>query len=274
MYGSRVVGCIDHHVEEHKVPEDTGDEPRVIRVAGSCSSLVVDYCKDAWSALAKKSTNEDSKLWDAEVASLALGPVLIDTGNLLDEVKTTAFDIDSARFLENLITRQEGKGFNRTDYWAQIRDSKHDIGSLDIAAILRKDYKQWDEKNNILGISSMIQNITFLLNKAGDKEELFAAVKKHAEERNLSMCSIMASYHDGDVYTRELFLWAWNENGVKASKKFEIDCAEELGLEKWDDGSLDLDGEKEWRRCWWQRKTEHSRKKVAPLMRTSIERSD
>ena len=273
MYGSRVVGCIDHHDEEHKVPEDTGDEPRVIQTCGSCSSLVVKYCREAWDALTEKSSDDDSKLWDSELASLALGPILIDTGNLANADKTTLTDLESARFLENFIRKQDGESFDSTYYWTQINDAKHNIGPLDIPSILRKDYKQWDEKKNILGISSMIQNITFLLDKAGDKETLFAAVKKHSEERNLSMCCIMASFHNGDEYTRELFLWAWDENGVNAAEKFEKDCTKELGLKKWGSGTLDLDEEKEWRRCWWQSQTHHSRKKVAPLMRISIERA-
>lgn len=266
------MGCIDHHVEEHKVPEDTGGEPRVIDISGSCASLVVDYCREAWAALAEKSNDKESKLWDSEVASMALGPVLIDTGNLADEVKTTHFDVESAQFLEKFITAQS-KSFTQTDYWQQIRDAKHNIDSLDLAAVLRKDYKQWDETNNTLGISSTIQNITYLLKKAGNKEAFLAAFKKHAEERDLSMVCLMASFHDGEEYTRELFLWAWGENGAKAAKHFEEDCTEELGLEKWGNDFLNLDGETEWRRCWWQRKTEHSRKRVAPLMRTSLERA-
>lgn len=272
VYGSRVVGCIDHHVEEHKVPENTGDEPRVIDISGSCASLVVDYCREAWAALAEKSTDEESKIWDAEIASMALGPILIDTGNLADKVKTTHFDVDSAQFLEKFIMAQN-KGFIQTDYWQQISDAKHNIDSLDLAAVLRKDYKQWDEASNTLGISSTIQNITYLLKKAGNREAFLAAFKKHSEERNLSMVCLMASFHDGKEYTRELFLWAWGENGVKAAKQFEEDCTKELGLEKWGNGTLDLDGETEWRRCWWQRKTEHSRKRVAPLMRTSIKQA-
>lgn len=272
IYGSQVVGCIDHHDEEHKVPKETGDEPRVIQPCGSCSSLVIEYCKDAWTKLSAESKSDESKTWDCEVASLALGPVLIDTSNLTN-TKTTPVDIDAALYVEALIKAEKGEEFDSMKYWSEIREMKESIDRLTVPEILRKDYKQWNEPDNILGISSMVKTISFLLKKAESKEQLLQQLKKHSEERGLSMCCVMASHHDGDHYTRELLLWAFNEQGVSAAKQFEQDSRIELGLEEWDGGELDLDGTHEWRRCWWQRKTQHSRKRVAPLMRSAIDKA-
>jgi len=272
VYGSRVVGCIDHHDEEHKVPKDTGDEPRVIQPCGSCGSLVVDYCKDAWTKLSADSTGKESKTWDYEVASVAYAPILIDTGNVMND-KTTPTDIASAQYVDNLIKAEKGDEFNAVEYWTELREAKQSIDRLTIPEILRKDYKQWNESDNTLGISSMIKTLSFLLKKADNKEHFLQYLRKYSEERGLSMCCIMASFHDGNDYTRELFLWAFNEQGVKAAKQFEKDSKEELGLEEWNGGDLDFDGNNEWRKAWWQRKTEHSRKRVAPLMRVAIERA-
>lgn len=272
VYGSRLAGCIDHHDEENKVPKATGDEPRVIQPCGSCGSLVVDYCKDAWAKLSAESTDQQSRTWDSEVASVALAPILIDTGNLKND-KTTTTDVSSAEFVEKLIQAERGAKFNATEYWTELLEAKQSIDRLTIQEILRKDYKQWNEPDNILGISSMVKNLSFLLNKADSKEQFLQSIKTHAQERDLSMCCIMASFHDGKEYTREIFLWAFNEQGVKAAQHFEIASQVELGLEEWNGGSLDFEGEGEWRRAWWQRKTEHSRKRVAPLMRSAIEQA-
>lgn len=272
VYGSRLVGCIDHHDEEDKVPKDTGDEPRLIQPCGSCGSLVVEYCKDAWAKLSAESTDKQSKTWDYEVASIALAPILIDTGNLGND-KTTTTDVTSAEFAENLIKAEKGDKFDAMEYWTELREAKQSIDRLTVSEILRKDYKQWDEPDNTLGISSMIKTLGFLLKKADSKDQLLDSVQKHAKERKLSMCCIMASFHDGDEYTREILLWAFNEQGVKAAQQFEKDSKIELGLEEWNGGELDYDGQNEWRRVWWQRKTQHSRKRVAPLMRSAIERA-
>ena len=47
MYAERVAGVIDHHDDEKKVPEDTGEEPRIIEKSGSClcSALGCGYCQ-------------------------------------------------------------------------------------------------------------------------------------------------------------------------------------------------------------------------------------
>jgi exopolyphosphatase len=279
IYGSQVVGCIDHHDDDHKVPINTNEEPRTIRPCGSCASLVVEHCREAWTALTRSSeTSKDRKIrdktreWDSELASLALAPILIDTGNISND-KTTPTDIDSVKYLEPLIKVNKGENFTSIDYWAELREAKQSIDRLTVSEILRKDYKQWNESDITLGISSMVKTISFLIKKAGGQEKLLQGLRQHSKERGLTMCCIMASFHDGDEYTRELFLWGLDGSGARAAKQFFQDSKKELGLESWNSGELDLDNETEWRRCWWQRKTEHSRKRVAPLMRCAIERA-
>ncbi|TVY39895.1 Exopolyphosphatase [Lachnellula subtilissima] len=69
-YGRNVVGCVDHHDEEHKVPvsESNGDmdEPRIVEKSGSCVSLVVRYCRSAWDGLSFEQADvEGIKSWRA-----------------------------------------------------------------------------------------------------------------------------------------------------------------------------------------------------------------
>lgn len=270
MYGTRLAGCIDHHDEEGKVPQDCGAEPRIVRKCGSCSSLVVEYCREAWDAL--RSENKEALSWDAQLARLALAPILIDTTNLTDEYKVTPVDVESTKYLESLILAEPGATYDREEYFQKVTAAKNDIGDLRLPDILRKDYKQWTEAGSTtLGISSVVKDIQFLIDKAGGQVKLFAAMKDFATARSLSIFSIMTTSQKDGAFRRELLIWALNKRGVRAAERFEADYKEELGLQPWGDGSLNFSDDEQWRRCWWQQRVEHSRKQVAPMLRASIQ---
>ncbi|KAK2627720.1 hypothetical protein QTJ16_002366 [Diplocarpon rosae] len=272
LYGHRVVGCIDHHDEENKVPKDCGSEPRVIKKSGSCSSLVVEYCRDAWDAMSAKSSDaEMTTNWDAELARVALGPVLIDTSNLENEAKTTYTDVEAMKYLKRFIVAEEGHEFKASDYYDEIWAAERDVDGLSLTDLLRKDYKQWTEHGVSLGVCSVVKNVEFLLQKVDSRDEFFGTLKAFSKDRGLSICCVMTreSTNDGG-FKRELLVWGLDEKGVEAVKKFEAQSAEKLGLETWKNGSLDIDEEEQWRRCWVQNQIEHSRKQVAPLLRSSM----
>ena len=265
------MGSIDHHEEENKVPEECGEEMRIVRKSGSCASLVVEYCREAWDSSSQTQQMEEMKVWDAELARLAIAPVLIDTNNLISESKTTPVDIESVEFLESRIVAHEGEKYSREVYFKEISKAKEDIINLDLHDILRKDYKQWTAAGMKLGVSSIVKDIQSLIQKVGSESAFLKTVTEFAQERELSIVSLMTTSHVRGEFTRELLVWGLDEKGVQAVKKFENDSKEALGLEKWGDESLDLEDGKQWRRCWWQYKLDNSRKQVAPLLRTSIE---
>ncbi|KAH8593466.1 hypothetical protein B0O99DRAFT_213602 [Bisporella sp. PMI_857] len=269
LYAASVVGCIDHHDDEGKVPKDCGEEPRIVRKSGSCASLVVDYCRGAWDILSENSEDEVIS-WDSQLAQLSLGPILIDTSNLRDEAKVTSTDVDAVEYLQALI-HAENASFSRDDYFKEISKAKQDIGGLSLPDILKKDYKLWVETGDVkLGISSVVKDIKFLIDKAGSEEKFYKTLEDFAHERGLSLCCIMTTSNKDGTFQRELFVWARNEKGIKAAKKFEADANERLSLEAWNYGALDLVEDKSWRRCWRQHRVENSRKQVAPLLRTAI----
>lgn len=273
-YDSRVVGCIDHHDEENKVHTDCVDEPRIVQKSGSCSSLVVEYCREAWDALAEKPANGDTRRWDAEMASLALAPVLIDTTNLTSKSKTTPADAEAAKYLTGKIKAHFGHDFSPDAYFNDISRAKEDIDGLSLAECLRKDYKQWTEDDSVnLGVSSVVQNMSYLLGKTKDHNDFLQIVKKHAVERSLSICCIMTTSHKDSTFKREVFLWALDENGVRAAQKFEAESKEKLGLKEWKVSALDSNDDGKWRRCWWQERVENSRKQVAPLLRSAMKQA-
>ncbi|KAG9657081.1 DHH phosphoesterase, partial [Aureobasidium melanogenum] len=290
IYADRVVGVIDHHADEGKVPKDTGDEPRIITTSGSCTSLIVNHCREAWDSLSSGTSStgaaqaqgdtlmEDeavSSLWDAQVAQLALASVVIDTMNLEDEHKTTQHDKDAVKYLEAKINQcaKIGAQFDRSAFFKEINDAKKDLNSLSVEEILRKDYKQWTENGLNLGTSAVVQPISFLKSKINeDKNDdsflpLLHTAKKFAQERDLCIFSIMTAYEaeDGN-FAREVAVLAVDERGFIACKKFADSSSQKLQL---DEEDADQSGE-HWFHIWKQGNLSASRKQVAPLLREAM----
>lgn len=290
IYADRVVGVIDHHTDEQKVPKDTGSEPRVIKTSGSCTSLIVNHCREAWESLSSGTSSsgaaqaqgdtlmEDeavASLWDAQVAQLALASVVIDTMNLEDEHKTTQHDRDAVKYLEAKINQcaKIGAQFDRKAFFEEINNAKKDLNSLTVEEILRKDYKQWTENGLNLGTSAVVQPISFLKNKINnDKNDnsflpLLHAAKKFAQERDLCIFSIMTVYEaDDGNFAREVAVLAVDERGFAACKKFAESSGQKLQL---DEEDADESGE-HWFHIWKQGNLSASRKQVAPLLREAM----
>jgi exopolyphosphatase len=282
VYSAQIVGVIDHHDEENQVPKDCGDEPRVITKSGSCTSLVVEYCKEAWDDLSKSSTGEVAA-WDRELAHLALAPILIDTNNLKDTSKVTPTDVKAVRYLESRIATSSAK-YNRDEYFNEISTAKADIGQLSTPDILRKDYKQWTELGSAsLGISSVVKPVSFLIKKAEGKESaLLDSIRTFAADRKLSLYALMTtSSSESGGLARELLVLSSDAIGAEAIAAFEQSAAEILGLKSWGEGLLDCQGEggagagsqgqHGWTSRWWvQERVENSRKQVGPLLRKAL----
>jgi exopolyphosphatase len=270
IYGKRIAGCIDHHAEENAVPKDCGEQPRVVRKCGSCMTLVIEFCKDAWDGIARDN-HKEAEVWNRQLAQVALGPILIDTSNMTNKAESTPADADAIEYLESWLKSDPDSKYNRDDYYSVIAEAKQDIGDLSLPDIFRKDYKQYGGDGSLnLGITSIVRGMEFLIRKAGGKEQFLEAVKGFAKEKDLSIFLLMTKSNPKGQFARELLVWASDAKGVASAKKFEADSTDALGLKRWEDASLDIDGDKQWLRCWWQERVENSRKQVAPLLRTAI----
>lgn len=306
IYSHRVAGVIDHHDDEGSVPRDTGDEPRILEKSGSCTSLIANYCRPAWDQLSgsamssgaepgpeesSRSSDADAasvKQWDADVAKLGLASILIDTAKLEDKSKTTKHDVAAVEYLEAkvMLCPQLAATYDRRSFYEEIDAAKKDMGAMALQDILRKDYKQWDQQGLKLGVSSVVKPIAFLQQKAGEEEgqgggggvgaekALLGGVEKFCRERGLDVYSVMTTSTSSEgKFQRELLVWGFGESGVRAAKGFARQAEEELGLSTWDgpsdvaEGSL---GKEQWRKVWWQGEMQHSRKRVAPLLRAAM----
>ena len=261
-FSAQVEGCVDHHVDEGAVGAQA--ETRVIEPCGSCMSLVVEQSRLAWEAMSKlplKDHDAEPAVEDDRLARIALGPILIDTVNLTAEAKIRDKDRSAVKFLDSKIHDQ---AFDKDKFYDEVSALKEDISSLSLNGIFRKDYKEWHEADLKLGISSIPQNLAYLLSHAAGADTFVDELSKWAAQRQLDIAGVMTASHPDGVFQRDLLLWGLSEGGVEVVRRFGAGKGGELQLETWEDGKLD-DGEK--RRVWRQMELKASRKKVAPFLR-------
>ncbi|KAI9847930.1 MAG: Exopolyphosphatase [Sclerophora amabilis] len=300
IYGHRVSGVIDHHDEEGFVPQETGDEPRIVEKSGSCTSLITNYCREAWDEISASSLSsgaahaqgdnvaDDSavtRTWDAQVAQFALASVLIDTANLTSEEKVTSHDVKAVEYLEAKIklSPQHSVRYKRKDLYKEINAAKKDLDGLSLRDVLRKDYKEWTEKGKKLGISSVVKRLSWQMDKAKaehmstsdtNKETVFLeTVRKHAESRDLDVVSIMTTSKplEGE-FKRELLVWALNPDCIPLMERFKEIADPDLRLRDWQVADLNSTQAQDDMGCrvWWQDDVGKSRKQVAPLLRSAM----
>lgn len=299
LYRHRIHAVIDHHEDENLIPHHPDISPRIITKSASCSSLVTNYLRETWQDLGSMvsstigSAQEDGRLvddfayastWDAQVAKLALGPILIDSINMQATHKISEADTKAVRFLEAKIhiSYKYGKSYSRESFFAELNDAKSNIAALSLRDILRKDYKQWQEGDLKLGISSVVQSIQYLRERK--EENLRDVVQKWAAERSLNVFAIMTAHHhhgendddDDDGFRRELVLYAFDDKGKAAAERFFQKGGGELQLEDAADESsssisdVSTPSKFVFERFWNQNNLEASRKRVGPLLRENM----
>lgn len=286
LYSSRVVGTIDHHEDEGKVPQDVEGEPRTITTCGSCSSLIINHFRNQWDswfltvsfsgAANGQGDNliEDgafATLWDAQVAHMSLAAVLVDTANLKDDNKTTEQDRQAVEYLETKIkmSLKLGKDYDRDNFFDAMQKAKEDLGPLSIRDILRKDYKEWRDGDVVLGTSAVVRPFAFLSKKADEegKGDMIDHCKAFAEQRGLSVVSVMTAYTDEDgSFARQLLVVGGSEKGRKVIEQFRQTSVDDLDLQQLEQGD-----DQGWLHfIWQQRNLAASRKQVAPLLRQAM----
>lgn len=189
------------------------------------------------------------------------------------------------------LSSKVGRGYERGRYFEEIRGAKGDVGALSVRDILRKDYKQWSEDGRVLGISSVVKPISFLVEKASSSSSsssLASETASFAEARNLSLYAIMTAFtsegsSEGGKFQRELLIEC-GEEMRDVVERFEKEAKEELELEEMEMPSgVEMEqrkgeGEEEkarrWRKVWRQKEVGMSRKQVAPLLRKVVSGGD
>ncbi|RDA89449.1 hypothetical protein CP532_6107 [Ophiocordyceps camponoti-leonardi (nom. inval.)] len=259
-FAPRVVGCVDHHEDEHCVPDDAS--PRIIEPCGSCMSLVVDETRQDWDSLTAIDADGDDAL-----AKLCLAPIVIDTVNLSPSAKKAKpKDTRAVDYLEAKLSDPDN--FSRDAFFDEISAVKDDISRLTMRDVMRKDYKEWRENDMVVGISCAVADLAALVGKAGAPEPLLDSLSSWADERSLDVASIMTASSLGGRFHRNLLVWGRSPRGKAAVARFVEDSSGPLRLETWSRGELD-DGSCS-RFAWDQKELAASRKQVGPRLREAM----
>lgn len=297
-YSAQVHGVLDHHDEENAVPREMGPEPRIIEKCGSCTSLVVRYCRSSWDCISSSSLStgaahgqgeaaiDDSIVtqgWDAQIAKLAMASILVDTANLTALGKVEDVDIEAVEYLEAKInmSSKDAKSWNRDSYYQEIGEAKNNIGELTVNEILRKDYKQWTENEISLGISSVVKSLGFLVKKAEEGSSASSIdneLDSFMTEKKLDVFAVMTSTSSEDgQFKRELLLQTRTHRLSSTMSNFADRAVPAFQLEDMlvENLSTSLTTEQGgvWRKTWHQKDLSKSRKQVAPLLREVLEKS-
>lgn len=179
-----IIGIIDHHVDNGKY---LNCKPRIIKICGSCSSLVFEYFKNELKEI------KDFK--DIQFLSTAIG---IDTNKLKQRVENEDLQIYN-EILNKVISTNE---FNQ--YIDIVNKEKHNIKGLSIYDLMRKDYKEKEiDFNNgqiiRIGISSIGYSYQDLVNiycNGTDDSIIIYDIAKWKNERKLDYFVLMTAFCD------------------------------------------------------------------------------
>jgi exopolyphosphatase len=292
----RVLGCIDHHIDENYMPSAESlpkDQPLIIQPGpGSCASLITRELRQRglWEETAEM----------AQVAKLALSAVLIDTSNLTAEGKVTDVDREAVRSLRGQIKGQleastvEHKWEMEKFYNAVLSAKQNSLDLLTLDEVLDRDYKDWTETSQTsgktvkMGFCSSVKPMRWIVQKAGKPEQFLDAALSFASsaEKDLDVLVVMTAFTASDGhFCRELFVGVARDNdtALEGVKAFVEQASSKFGLIEW--SPLDGEGIPEltgnclsalnqdfplWRRLWVQTNAAGSRKQVAPLLRTAV----
>ena len=194
----KVIGVIDHHLDAGLYKDV---EPRIIKVCGSCTSLVFKYWYERLSELIE-TCGEGVQ----NVILLSLGALLLDTANFKQKVEKT--DRDTMAIYERLMP-----DIDRTQLFKELKKAKKDISGLSVKQVLMKDYKQFeftcpkaDGSSTVkIGISSLVKCLDKLYDIYDGLDPFRDQCVAFRKERDLDALMLMCSWtDDNDIFRRQL----------------------------------------------------------------------
>lgn len=242
-FNTKVVGILDHHKDEGHYLDAS---PRIIKVVGSCSTLVLTYFE-------KEIKSSGISL---AASKFICSAILLDTNNLKDSLKTTEDDIHILEVLQQTcheLNPQVLKDENKT-----LHKCKKSVDGFTFNDIIRKDYKEYICKNYRAGISSVGGSLDELETKYGWKT-MQQTMKDWKKERQLNIFVMMNSYHKDDKIHRRQISFVQDDNEKLVSAAINA-LQNSLQLE----GLLGIKANSV--KAFEQLNTAASRKQVAPLV--------
>ena len=183
-----VTEIIDHHADEEMQSPLLDPANKHLEPVGSATTLIAD-----------RYLNSDSIEVTPELATLLLGPILMDTANLSSAEKTTAHDVAVADALLAL-----APDIVATDYFHQLHEARLNVEGMPPKLLLKKDYKQYVEGPFAYGIASIPASVTWWHD---DEQDLLPLLSKFTEAGKLDLLILGMSHYDGS-HRRRLMVYA------------------------------------------------------------------
>ncbi|SMN19144.1 similar to Saccharomyces cerevisiae YHR201C PPX1 Exopolyphosphatase, hydrolyzes inorganic polyphosphate (poly P) into Pi residues [Maudiozyma saulgeensis] len=263
-YITKVVGVIDHHKDMNQYLDAS---PRIIKVCGSCTSLVYNY-------FVNEILPKDYKPGH-DVTQLCLAAGLVDTTNFSHRV-------EQPDLISKELYSKYASDVDMDVYTKVIKNAKNDISGFTARDLLRKDYKQfefWNDKGIhngklTMGISSIVKPMYWLYEEFGGYKELKEDCVRYREEKNVDILTIMTSFVENGKFQRQMTMIPSDE--VKSiAKEMVSNITEYLELEKSESdimsttSSTNLTDDEEFQQ-YEQQNVEASRKQVAPSLQKAF----
>jgi inorganic pyrophosphatase/exopolyphosphatase len=205
-WAKSVVYLVDHHVDLKEYP----DLDKVLQFCGSACSLAMNLIFQSDFA---------EQILTKEICQFFSAAILIDTENLKPNLKGTKWsDDDVSAILE--ISRICNKKYY-DELISKKTDRQLNIG-LGLELMLRKDYKNYQWKNCVAGISVIFNTFHEVMNSFG-VEELRKTINKRLETNKLNFYAIITqTYSKTGEAMREIMLFDEDSNRLtKISEAFE-----------------------------------------------------
>jgi exopolyphosphatase len=281
---ARVVAVIDHHANEG-LYKDTAD-PRIVALAGSCASHIARLCPPDL---------------PAELATLLLCAILIDTNGLKPGGKALEVDHEAASFLIPRSTFAAPDGphqaseeeANIQHLTTELNATKADVSDLSAYDLLRRDYKQstytllsgtHTNADPPLMIDAGLSSVPLRLSSWTTEGRLAQSVEAFMDDMGLIVLGILTSFRDqekGKNKHRREQLWI-----VRSAKKGPaidvgnlsktlwngLEESEKLKLKRYDELDTGIEeGEMVKVRAYKQTNADATRKVTAPLLEAILE---
>jgi exopolyphosphatase len=189
---AQVVAVVDHHEDEGLYKNAN---PRIVVPAGSCTSLIAHLCPPEI---------------PAELATLLLCAMLIDTGDFKEGGKALQVDRDAATFLlpRSTLASSLPHDVSTTaapydapaikDLAAELEAQKDDVSNLSVRDLLRRDYKEYTYQlpwaDARISIKAGLSTVPLGLDTWITHGRLEQQAQPWMESRGLAVHGILTSY--------------------------------------------------------------------------------
>ncbi|KAJ3359434.1 Exopolyphosphatase [Allomyces javanicus] len=262
---AHVNAILDHHVDAHDYVHAV---PRTIAAVGSATTLVILHYANLIASLPAAHR--------AEIATLALGPITVDTA-LFDVGMARATEADvvaadmclawrdgrdadlpAAGHVDATIITDVARTVHLVtalnDLHEHLHAAKLAISHLSTPDLLRKDYKEFRHPtldNTIYGMASVTWDLRAWQHRDG-VEAWREAVAQWARDRHLHSLFILTAFADDGRFTRQLAVVAPKEETIVQAVR---EQAPEVQLEPSEEGTY-----------WWVRNIKMARKVIQPVL--------